>query len=74
MRIVPDDAGLEIEVYALNKDIGFIEVGQEAVVKIESFPFTQYGTVSAHVTRIARDAIPEPDANLIEGYSSARSE
>ena len=67
MRIVPDDAGLEIEVYVLNKDIGFVESGQEAVVKIESFPFTQYGTIGAHVTRIARDAIPEPDASLIEG-------
>jgi len=67
MRVVPDDAGLEIEVYVLNKDIGFVKTGQEAVVKIESFPFTQYGTVGAHVTRIARDAIPEPDANLNEG-------
>jgi hemolysin D len=67
MRIVPDDAGLEIEVYVLNKDIGFVRSGQEAVVKIESFPFTQYGTIGAHVTRIARDAIPEPDASLIEG-------
>ena len=67
MRIVSDDTGLEIEVYALNRDIGFVKTGQEAVVKIEFFPFTQYGTISAHVTRVARDAIPEPDANLIEG-------
>jgi hemolysin D len=67
MRVVPDDAGLEIEVYVLNKDIGFIKSGQPAVVKIESFPFTQYGTIGAHVTRVARDAIPEPDAGLLEG-------
>jgi hemolysin D len=67
MRIVPDGAALEIEVYALNRDIGFMHVGQEAVVKIESFPFTRYGTVTAHVTRVARDAIPEPDASQMEG-------
>ena len=67
MRIVPDGAALEIEVYALNRDIGFIHEGQEAVVKINSFPFTRYGTINARVTRVARDAIPEPDASQIEG-------
>jgi len=67
MRIVPDDAGLEIEVYVLNKDIGFVKPGQEAVVKVESFPFTQYGTILARVIRVARDAIPEPEANQNEG-------
>jgi hemolysin D len=67
MRIVPEDAGLEIEVYVLNKDIGFVKSGQEAVVKVESFPFTQYGTILARVMRVARDAIPEPEANQNEG-------
>jgi hemolysin D len=67
MRIVPEDAGLEIEVYVLNKDIGFVKLGQEAIVKVESFPFTQYGTILARVTRVARDSIPEPEANQNEG-------
>jgi hemolysin D len=67
MRLVPDDSGLEIEVYVLNRDIGFVKLGQSAVVKVESFPFTQYGTINARVTRIASDAIPEPEASLNEG-------
>jgi hemolysin D len=67
MRVIPAGSALEIEVYVLNKDIGFVKLNQEAVVKIESFPFTRYGTVNAHVASIARDAIPQPDANLIEG-------
>jgi hemolysin D len=67
MRIVPEDAKLEIEVYVLNQDIGFVKAGQEAVVKIDSFPFTQFGTIAARVTRVARDAIPEPDATQSEG-------
>lgn len=66
MRVVPDDAGLEIECYLPNKDVGFVKAGQSAVLKIESFPFTRYGTIEATVTRVARDAIPEPDANLAE--------
>ena len=70
MRVVPDGGALEIEVYLPNKDIGFVHVDQEAIVKIESFPFTRYGTVNARVTRIATDAIPEPDAAQIEGNAS----
>ena len=67
MRIVPEDSRLEIEAYVLNRDIGFVSVGQEAVVKVESFPFARYGSIRARVTRIARDAIPAPDASAIEG-------
>ena len=36
-------------------------------MKIESFPFTQYGTIAARVTRVARDSIPEPEASQNEG-------
>jgi hemolysin D len=67
MRIVPEDSGLEIEAYVRNRDIGFVSVGQEAVVKVESFPYTRYGAIHAHVVRIAWDAIPESDAEAIEG-------
>jgi hemolysin D len=64
---VPQDSALEIEAYVLNRDIGFVHVGQDAVVKVESFPFTRYGSVNAKVVRIAKDAIPSPDASAIEG-------
>lgn len=67
MRIVPDDMPLEIEAYLDNRDIGFVKPGQPAIVKIESFPFTRYGTLDATVMRVARDAIPEPDAQTTEG-------
>ncbi|MGJ0532788.1 HlyD family type I secretion periplasmic adaptor subunit [Methylocystis sp.] len=67
MRIVPDDADLEIECYIQNKDIGFVKKDQPAIVKIESFPFTRYGSLDATVTRVAHDAIPEPDAQALEG-------
>ncbi|QND14022.1 HlyD family type I secretion periplasmic adaptor subunit [Rhizobium leguminosarum bv. trifolii] len=67
MRIVPDDASLEIEAYLPNRDIGFVSPGQPAVIKIEAFPFTRYGILNGKVTRVATDAIPEPDAQQLEG-------
>ncbi len=72
MRIVPDDSKLELRVYVLNTDIGFVKAGQEAVVKIQSFPFTRYGTITAKVTNVATDAIPEPDATQLEGNPAAQ--
>lgn len=76
MRVVPDDSGFEIECYLPNKDIGFVAAGQDAIVKIESFPFTRYGSLTAKVTRVSQEAIPEPEAQQIEasaGKSTSRN-
>ena len=60
MQIVPEDAKLEFEVYADNKDIGFIKVGQEAEVKVETFNFQKFGMYKAEVMEISADAVNEP--------------
>ena len=60
MQIVPEDAKLEFEVYADNKDIGFIKVGQEAEVKVETFNFQKFGMYKAEVQEISADAVNEP--------------
>lgn len=74
MRIVPIGEKLEIEAYLPNKDIGFVKVGQEVAVKVDSFPFTRYGLLAGKVTHIARDAIPQPEAAQIEGNPARASE
>ncbi|MCW2276517.1 hemolysin D [Rhodoblastus acidophilus] len=70
MRVVPEGAALEIECYLANRDIGFVKKGQKAEVKVESFPFTRYGTLGATVTHVSRDAIPEPEAQQREGEAA----
>lgn len=62
MQIVPDATPLEITAYVLNTDIGFINVGQAATIKVDSFDFTRYGTISGHITKIAADAMPGKEA------------
>ena len=57
MVIVPDDAQPVVEANILNRDIGFIRVGQPVRVKLEAFPFTDYGVVPGVVESISRDAI-----------------
>ncbi|MGZ2488361.1 hemolysin D [Rhizobium pisi] len=65
MRIVPTDSKLDIEAYLPNTDVGFVSPGQSVNVKIHAFPFTRYGTIPGKVLSVARDAIPEPDAQSI---------
>lgn len=57
--LVPQDTEVTAEVALENKDIGFVKEGQTAEIKLETFPFTRYGTVSATVTRISADAIQD---------------
>lgn len=59
MVIVPAAHEIEIEARVLNKDIGFVREGQDAVVKFDAFPFTRYGTVPGRVVSISRDAVPD---------------
>ena len=68
--IVPDREPLEIEALVLNSDIGFIEPGQEAIIKIDSFPFTRYGVMQGKVLRVSRDAISDRD---VQGASDTIS-
>lgn len=65
MTVVPARGALEAEVRILNKDIGFVRVGQEAAVKLEAFPFTRYGTIPGLVRSISRDAVQDRDLGLV---------
>lgn len=57
MVIVPDAAEITAEVTLENRDIGFVSVGQDAEVKLETFLFTRYGVVPAQVLRVSADAV-----------------
>jgi hemolysin D len=65
MVIVPDDAEVTAEVTIDNKDIGFVSPGQEAAIKLETFPFTKYGTVPAEVTWVTADAVNDEKKGAI---------
>lgn len=65
MTIVPFDGPIEIEAMIQNQDIGFVEPGQAAVVKIESFPFTRFGTIDGTVLKVSRDAVDEREETAL---------
>lgn len=65
MVIVPRDDALEVEAFLENKDIGFVNAGQQAEVKVETFPFTKYGTIPASLTHVSTDAINDEKRGLV---------
>jgi hemolysin D len=65
MVIVPKENVLEVEAMLPNKEIGFVNPGQDAEVKVETFPFTKYGTLHGTITQVSSDAIQDEKLGLI---------
>ena len=57
LMIVPSDSRLEIEAMVSNRDIGFVQPGQETEIKIDTFNFTRYGLLHGRVLTVSQDAI-----------------
>lgn len=65
MVIVPSGGELLVEAKVLNKDIGFVSVGDTVEVKLEAFPFTRYGVIDGTLDQLSLDAIQDEDLGLV---------
>ncbi|MBS0055919.1 HlyD family type I secretion periplasmic adaptor subunit [Yersinia sp. Marseille-Q3913] len=65
MVLVPENHPLELDVMVLNKDVGFVLPGQAVEVKIDSFPYTRFGTLSGEVKHVSRDAMEDQQLGLV---------
>ena len=55
--VVPAESRLEIEAMVQNRDIGFVQPGQAANIKVDTFNFTKYGLLHGQVLAVSQDAI-----------------
>jgi HlyD family secretion protein len=60
LSILPSGDRILLEVKVLNRDIGFINPGDRAKVKLTTFPFQEFGTIEGKVLRV------EPNATFDE--------
>ena len=65
MHIVPVEGAVEVEAWVANRDIGFVHEGQEAKIKVETFPFTKYGIIAGTVQTVSSDATPDKTLGLV---------
>ena len=60
LKIVPNDGQLVARVFITNRDIGFVSPDQDVDVRIDSFPYSEFGDVKGKLVKIGSDALP-PD-------------
>jgi len=65
MVIVPDGGALVADVKILNRDVGFVHVGQPVAVKLEAFPFTRYGALVGRIQSLGSDAVEDEKLGLV---------
>ena len=70
LKIIPQN-GMEAEIHLTNKDIGWIKVGMPVEIRINSFPFTEYGSIKGTLTRISDDRFPA-DQETPQQYFKAK--
>lgn len=57
LKIVPSD-NLVAKVYITNRDIGFVRTGMAVDVRVDSFPYSEFGDIKGTLTWIGSDALP----------------
>ena len=65
LSILPEGEEMLLEVKVLNRDIGFINQGMKAKVKIATFPFQEFGVVEGEVLQISPNAIVDKELGLV---------
>jgi len=62
LKIVPDDE-LIAKVYITNKDIGFVQENMNTDVRIDSFPYSEFGDIKGKLIWVGSDALPPDQFN-----------
>ncbi len=61
IKLVPIDAPLEVEAIIDARDAGFVRVGDQTVIKFETFPYVIYGHAEGTVRAISPDSFRNPN-------------
>ena len=65
ITLVPAGRELFVEAFILNRDVGFVAVGDDVRVKLEAFPFMRYGHLDGIVEHVSPDAIVDQNRGLV---------
>ncbi|GGI54679.1 HlyD family type I secretion periplasmic adaptor subunit [Oxalicibacterium solurbis] len=71
MSLVPKGEQLYADVEIKNEDVGFVQAGQYAQIKLAAYPFQKYGMLTGKVIRISADSSESRQVNQNTGASSS---
>ena len=63
ITIVPDDAGMVAEVKVANRDLSYIQIGQKVALRMEAFPYQQFGRLWGKVVTISPGSHTDSEGN-----------
>ena len=62
LKVVPDGS-LEAKVFFTNREVGFVKPGQRAQIRVDAFPFTQFGSINGRIKAVSVYALPANQQN-----------
>ena len=62
MNIVPD-GDVEAKVFLSNNDVGFVKNQMEADIRIDAYPFTQFGSIKGNLKFVGDEVLPSDYQN-----------
>jgi membrane fusion protein, adhesin transport system len=71
VELLPLGQRIRVEARIRPADIGFVQVGQSALVKLTAFDFTVYGGLQGRVASISPDAVSDGERQADGGYYRA---
>jgi hemolysin D len=69
VKVVPNGQ-LEAKVFFSNREVGFVKPGQEAQVRVDAFPFTQFGSIPARIQAVSAYSLPADAQNAQPRFPS----
>mgnify|MGYP002846947023 CR=1 FL=1 len=62
LKVVPD-GDLEAKVFLTNKDVGFLTPNMKSEIRVDAFPFTQFGSIKGKLKLIGEEVLPADQQN-----------
>ncbi|MBO8218858.1 HlyD family secretion protein [Prochlorococcus marinus] len=62
LLIVPE-GDLEAKIFLSNKDVGFVRPNMNAEIRVDAFPFTQFGSIKGVLKSIGQESLPPDKQN-----------
>ena len=67
IAIRPEDTLLEAQLYVPSRSIGFIEVGQKIILRIDAFPYQKFGMLNAQIKEVSASVLfPEESQTAVD--------
>jgi len=63
VEIVPEDSKMVVQAKILPADIGFVSVGQRAIIKLSTYDYSVFGSIIGTVTVVGSDSLADEKGN-----------